>query len=465
MLKCFVEQVRRRRSAAVAMTLVIVFLGVNGAHAQLRSGLISQGEARSIGLKRSWFAHAQVDPGHSRVVHWVLSGDQLFLVTGAGAIQALDANTGQTLWTATVGNPDYPSFGPGSNDQLVALLNGSTLYLLDRKKGHLVAERRVGGAPGAGPVLSEKYVFVPLVTGRIEGYPLDEEDKWGTWFYQSFGRMLVRPRVTPENLVWVTDTGHMYVGSANNPRVRFRLESGNEFAASPAYRTPLIYVISLSGEMFAVDERTGTLRWRYVTGFPSTRAPAVVGDRVYITSDEPSLHAVDANKGIGQWEAPGITQFAATTDKHVYGFDRFGTLHVLDRTDGHVLRRVPTGGRLDALVNDQTDRLLLISDRGLVQCLHEIGADKPTYYVKLPSDAEPAAEAEPTDEYRGEGDSPAAQPTRQPAAEPREAESPFAPLPGVDADNPFGPPPAAEPAEEPAEENPFGSDDENPFAF
>ena len=99
-----------------------------------------------------------------------------------------------------------------------------------------------------------------------------------------------------------------------------------------------------------------------------------------------------------------------------------------------------------ALVNDQTDRLFLISESGLVQCLHEIGANKPTHYVERPAaetkPAEPAA-----DEYHGDGQ-PAAKPApqppaAQPVASPPQAADPLA-MPAAEdkGGTPFGAPPA-----------------------
>jgi outer membrane protein assembly factor BamB len=263
------------------------------------------------------------------------------------------------------------------------------------------------------------------------------------------------------NLVWVTDAGYLYSSRANRPGVRSRLSTYGEFSAPPAYHAPLVYAVSLAGELFAVDEELGIVRWRYMTGFPTNRAPAVVGDRLYVTSDEPVLHAIDAKTGIGQWEARGISQFAAVTDKHVYGMDRFGTLHVLDQATGRAINRIPTGGAISAFVNDQTDRLYLISETGLIQCLYEIGADKPTYYVEQSASAPPETAEEPAAEYRGDGEPGAAPP--QPVAPADEAEASADGLPAFDADNPFGPPAATPipPQSEPADAAPF---DDDPFA-
>jgi outer membrane protein assembly factor BamB len=282
--------------------------------------------------------------------------------------------------------------GPAANDKFVALVNGSTLYVLDRADGRPIIMRPVGGAPGAAPALTSAYVFVPLVNGRIEGYPLGEQ-KLTPWYYQSFGRAMVAPLATAETFVWSTDSGHMYVGYVEeDPGVRFRLETGSEIVASPAYRKPYIFAATIAGETFAMDESSGARRWKYATGFTVSRAPAAIEDRVFVTSEEPTLHCINAENGLGLWEAAGVAQFAAASRNRVYGVDDFGGLVVLDATTGSRIGHLPTGGTINALVNDQTDRLYLISQQGTVQCLHEIGAKEPIYHV-VPEPQTPPAEA------------------------------------------------------------------------
>ena len=134
----------------------------------------ASGERR---LEAGLVARAAVNPARSNVVDWILSGDELLIVTNAGVIQAIDANTGATLWTTQFGNPRYPSLGPAANDEFAAVINGSKLYLLDCESGRIVGKRPVGGVPGAGPAFGSDYVFVPTINGLIEGYPLDPDAK------------------------------------------------------------------------------------------------------------------------------------------------------------------------------------------------------------------------------------------------------------------------------------------------
>lgn len=450
------------------VALVVVASVCGGAptsQAQVDGRLVSQQSARQQGLERAWFSRVELDTARNHVVRWLLDHDQLLILTSAGVVQAMDANTGRTIWVTAIGNPDYPSLGPAVNQQLAALVNGSTLYVLDRANGRPLLEQRVGGAPGAGPVLTRRYAFVPLVTGRMEAYAIDGQGN-APWFYQSFGRMLVTPLATSHGVVWTTDAGNLYLAQSSKPAVRYRLETASEFLAPPAHRGHMVYAISIRGELYAVDERTGSRRWKYATGYPTDRAPAVVGDRVFVTSEQPALHCVDADTGLGHWETEGVAQFAAASDKYVYGVGPFGDIVVLDLATGAPVGRIATGGNCAALVNQQTDRLYLMTDAGVVQCFHEVGRREPLYHESPTAAAAETPEAAPSKPEPSESRSTQDEATRpQPAPQDRGG--------ATNSDQPaLGNPaggggrsdeqPAADKPEQPADESPFGVD-ENPF--
>jgi hypothetical protein len=450
------------------IALAVAALLVPTADALAIHRLVSREEARRLGLERAWFAQVQLDRARSHVVRAILTGDRLTVLTSAGVVHELDALTGETLWSAPVGNPDYPSLGPDADSKHVAVVNGSTLYVLRADDGRPVIDRQVGGGPGAGPAVAEEYVFVPLISGRIEGYPLNQgEDKTHTpWYYQSYGRAMVQPLATPESFAWSTDMGRFYVGESLTPSVRFRLETRSDIIAPPAYHKPLFYVGTAAGDLFALDETSGSRRWKFTTGYPIVRAPAAVADLVYVTTEEPAMHCVDAHTGAGRWQAPKLTQFAAASRERVYGIDDLAALVVLDAKTGALLDRMPTDGTASALVNDQTDRLYLVSDDGLIQCLHEIGAKTPLDHNPAPAAAppatSPATEAAPSE-------------TSPSTSDEGETAPPEATLPATEDENPFGPPAAegagdetdqpADAPDQPATESEFGVDDANPFGF
>jgi outer membrane protein assembly factor BamB len=420
-----------------------------GGLAPAATRLVPQDELKRVGLTRAWFGQVQMDRSRHRLDRAMLQGNRLTALTSAGVVEDFDALTGASYWVAPIGNDTYPSLGPACSDKYVAVMNGSTLYVLDRTDGRPVNIRRTGGAPGAGPALSQKYVFVPLVNGRMEGYSITDDKKLTPWYYQSSGRTMVTPLATPESIVWTTETGNLYVGNSEEPEMRFRLETKSEILAPPSYRKPLVFVASASGEVFAMDEMTGKRQWKYATGFPVTRSVAAVGDRAFVTSEEPALHCIDIKTGSAVWQAPHMLQFSAASKTRVYGVDDLGGLVVLDAEKGSVVGRIAMDNPIRSLVNDQTDRLYLVSSNGTIECLRETDAKEPLYHNPKEPEAEKktdtATAQSPKTTPPAETESPAASKPEKGAAEKKDesepAKKPEQPAGnfGVkDSDNPFG---------------------------
>lgn len=134
--------------------------------------LIPEPVAAKHGLTRAWFAQAPMDPSRGRLRHVVLADGTLFVQTQAAVVQALDPETGSTLWTVQVGTAGYPTLPVDARGDFVVVINGTTLYLLNRYDGKLLWQKRLEGAPGAAPALSDQHVFVPMVSGIIYAYRL-----------------------------------------------------------------------------------------------------------------------------------------------------------------------------------------------------------------------------------------------------------------------------------------------------
>jgi outer membrane protein assembly factor BamB len=402
--------------------------------------LVSTLQAERNGLVRAWFSHAEVDPTRHRVERAILDGDTLFVLTTAGVLHAMDAETGRTEWVARIGDPDYPSLGPSANENYVALVNGSTLTVLDRSNGLEVMSRELTGGVGGGPALSEKHAYVPMFTGKVEAYPLEDE-RGRVWYYASTGRVFDSPMATSGSVVWPTDRGFLYVANPKANGVRYRFESSGQINAHPAAYEGMLYPTSSNGYLYAIQEQTGQQRWRYSTGGSISRSPVAIAGRLYVATEQPSLHCVSAESAQLHWQTPGISQLVGVSSSRVYGMDQLGNLIVLDSASGVPIGRLRTSPETHAVVNDQTDRLYLVSETGVVQCLHELGADEPLRHAES-APLEPAATEEP--------DSP-------PSDEAAER-APVEPATEPDVANPF---------DTPAPENPFGGDApaDNPFEF
>ena len=408
--------------------------------------------ASRFGIQRAWFSQVSVDSSRSHVVDWKLRNDRLYALTSAGILQALNSETGATLWTKQIGRPDGSYAGLGLNDEFIGVISGASLQLLERDTGQVRVKHLLRSAPATAPVLSKRYAFAAMSSGLIEGYSLDSPDQ-SPWHHQSIGRVFYEPSVSGEVVSWPTDRGYLYVSQANLPRVMYRVETGAEIVAPPTELDSFLYVTSSNGYLYCVHETSGVEIWRWSTGYPIVRKPAAVANTVYVASEEPALHALHSKTGELKWIASGVVQFVMEGEKNAYGLDRSGNLVIIEKESGGVLGRLRTGEGSTALVNDQSDRVFLVSNGGLVQCFHEADSPKPTYY-----------RLEPVDESESETDQPEVNPfAEQPDVDgftvpdsPGVQDNPFGPR----EDNPFGPADATEDAPEAVDDT---DADDNPF--
>ncbi len=351
----------------------------------------------------------------------------LYVTTDRGMIHAIDAETGRTRWATVIGDRDHPSERAGVSEKHVAVLNGSYLYLLHRSTGEIAWKRQVDGVPSAGPALTDTYVVVPTYSGNVELYEIGET-RTLPYLYKSNGRALIQPVATALSVAWPTDRGFLYVAKASKRGIRFRVEARDTIVSQPSFTTPAkFFVASIDGDVYCVHETSGNEFWRFTTGEAISSTPVPVGENVYAVTDKGTLFCIKHETGQEQWWAPRIKRFVSTSEDRVYCLGTSNRLVILD---------AKTGGRIASMGADlldifypnlQTDRIIVGTKRGVIQCLRETQMEWPLVHVAV---AEAVEEKRP--EIKQEGMDPAKPEAKKPAAG---AVDPFGAGGGV---NPFG---------------------------
>lgn len=481
------------------MRCLLVVLGVAGcwgpgaALAAYPSPIVPQPAAARHGLTRAWYVQVDLDRSQGQVCDVVLDRGTVYVQTTRAVIHAIDAETGESLWSRTVGRCDRPSLTPAVSKDLLATVNGSHLYVVNRYNGDLLYQTKVDGAPGAGPALSEKRAYVPMIGGLVVAYRLDpltdpaeelhirderpqeeqeaerrenirvRQDYIPPLSCQGIGRAMIQPlvcqqTVAEEFVTWPTDRGYLNIGFIDRRQedrfaVKYRLVTDAPISARPTYApadpndpgsSGVIYAASEDGFVYAVRERGGETLWRFSAGEPIIEPAVVIDDRVYAATQLGGMYAIDAAVGQEIWWAPNVKRFVAASKDRVYAEDKIGRLLILHAETGQRLDSLPVEHLPIKPINSQTDRIYLASDTGLVQCLHEIELGEPIRHNLPPEKGQgpqiiqqplvgPAPGAQPGAGQPGAG---------QPAAQP----------PGAGA-NPFGG----------AGADPFGGAGGNPF--
>jgi outer membrane protein assembly factor BamB len=452
------------------------------------SPIVSQPAAARHGLTRAWHVQVDLDRGQGRVSDVVLGHGAVYVQTTRAVIHAIDAETGESLWSSPVGRHDRPSLTPDVSKDLLATINGCHLYVVNRFNGDLLYETKVHGAPGAGPGLSEKRAYVPMVGGLVIAYRLDpltdpakelhirddrpqeeqeaerrenirvRQDYIPPLSCQGIGRAMIQPlvcqqTVAEEFVTWPTDRGYLNIGYVDRRQedrfaVKYRLVTDAPISSRPTYApadpndpasSGVIYAASEDGFVYAVREKGGETLWRFSAGEPIIERAVVIDERVYAATQLGGMYAIDAEVGQEVWWAPNVKRFMAASKDRVYAVDRTGRMLILNAETGQRLDSLPVEHLPIKLINTQTDRIYLASDTGLVQCLHEIELGEPIRHNVAPEEGQgPQIIQQPL-----VGPAPGAQPGEgQPGAQP----------PGAGAD-PFGG----------AGADPFGGGGADPF--
>jgi len=281
------------------------------------------------------------------------SGGKVFVSSGFGTLTALDAATGETVWTQ-----DLNTTGTGSPSvfgDLVYVVSGDEIgWALDAGNGRV--RWQVSGTPDANnvlgapaPAVSEKYAVFAFGSGQVLG--VFRKGGLSRWDAQIAGRRagFGTGSVTDITTDPVIDGGTIFAGSHAGRTVALDLDTGERLWTAPD--GPLNPVWPVGGSLFLVSDRNELLRlsardgsrlWGVKLPF-FTKAkprrqneifahygPVVAGGRLIVASNDGLMRLFDPQSGrsLGTTPIPG----GATSNPVVAN----GTLYVVS-TKGQLL--------------------------------------------------------------------------------------------------------------------------------
>jgi outer membrane protein assembly factor BamB len=350
-----------------------------------------------LGLERQWTAVIPLY-GTERLLRISRSSDLFFAQTDHGAVHTFNAETGQLMWSASVGELTPRALPVSSNSYMVFGTAANILTALDRRTGRQVWKVDLHALPSCGTACDEDRVMVGLTNGRLVGFSLRETPPKGppvirskpveVWGWQTSGSISTHPLPAAHVVAFGSSDGRVYVCINDERTALYRIRTRGPIGSGlGTYGTRTLLIPSADHNLYAVDLLTSEVLWTFASGAPIAQEPIVSGEDIFVINGAGSLSLLDPATGSLRWTTPTQGgQLTAVSGSKIYLRSFHNDLYVIDRTAGRVLadpsstfQRAGLNLREYSLsmLNRYDDRMYFGTDSGMIICLREMGSNQP----------------------------------------------------------------------------------------
>lgn len=240
--------------------------------------------------------------------------DQIVVVGDySESVHAIDAETGQQLWTFSTAEPRY-IFGQQIGADSARFVGGAiiddgtvyigsvegNLYALDASDGEPVWTFHADSDIWNAPLLDDGVLYVPSLDQRL--YAIDASKGDVLWQFKASGALVGTPTLNDGVLYFGSFDKHVYAVSAEDGREIWTQVVGDWVWGSPAIAGDLLVVGDLSGNVYGLRSDSGSIAWDMQTGGPVVNTPVVEEDTAYFGSGDANVYAVNVETGQSRWQ-------------------------------------------------------------------------------------------------------------------------------------------------------------------
>ncbi len=272
------------------------------------------------GLKQIW----KTDIGQGAtselplVAQPVVADGLIFTIDTDNILKAFETQTGKQVWKTDISavEEDDPVITGGvvfSGGRLYATNGYNEMLAIDPKTGVIVWRKILPAASRAAPTVLEQKVFITTLDGRL--LTLSAKDGSLLWDYTGISETAAlvggaSPAANNDIVVPVFSSGELSALRIENGSVAWSDNLSNvkglgglaeisDIKALPVIDNGIVFAISFSGRLAAIDERTGTRIWqREISG---SQTPWVAGNHVFLLSTHNQLVALGRETGVIRW--------------------------------------------------------------------------------------------------------------------------------------------------------------------
>ena len=262
----------------------------------------------------------------------VADNGRIFVLDGEATVSALDASTGAQAWRTSVkpaessrrtgffgmgGRSDGGGFGggvAGGGGRVFVSSGYRTVTAIDQASGAVIWTTPVDVPIHGAPTVSGGRVFVVDVENQIQAF--DTTTGAQDWSYRGIPEpaRIMRassPAVTGDTVIAPFSSGEVVALRASTGQAVWQqvlsrasrtsaLSEIRDIAGRPVISRGVVYAVSHSGVLSAMDIRSGQPKWAPLP-IAGVNAPLPVGDVVYVVSKEGELTVINRDSGQIYW--------------------------------------------------------------------------------------------------------------------------------------------------------------------
>lgn len=254
-----------------------------------------------------------------------ISNDTLFLGTRfspAGSLYAVNANTGDILWSGLT-NTSLAGTSPTYFNGTLYATTGLGVFAINSANGQILWNyRNASNNIATNPVIDNNKVFVGNRSSAGHISALDISNGNFIWDFRFSGQMCTRPLVSKNLIIFGTSTAKIYALDQNSGNIVWTRDLSvtyNNYGCnwiSPSLMSGNVIVHTANNGFYALNVLTGSTIWIHHNYDASVSSPAFGNGLIYFSTlisaganTTAKIVAIDASNGHLQWESTGNQQY------------------------------------------------------------------------------------------------------------------------------------------------------------
>lgn len=300
--------------------------GGNGAH-------VLQHVALPASLREVW--RTSIGEGAESTMRLLVSpivvNGRIYVMDVESQVSAINAANGNVIWEfdPKVPDDDDEAFGGGiafGNGALFISTGFAEVISVDAETGKQRWRKRLSGPMRAAPTVADGRVFVVTIDNQL--FVLDADTGEQLWRHAGFSEIAgllgaASPAVGAGAVIVPYSSGEIFALRVENGRPLWsdnlsssqRLDALSTLAdirGMPVIDRGVVYAVSHSGRMAAIDLRTGARAWEKSIG--GVEMPWVAGEFIFMLTNESQLVCLTRRGGRVRW-VRDLPQFEDENDR------------------------------------------------------------------------------------------------------------------------------------------------------